>query len=734
MSDLISLPRSLQTRFDFSYPFRQGLLFVRRQGEFWDAFGKGLQSFWKDEDWKRAVESEYMNAPFNPQTLKLTKWTGGNMAQREELFYNRLIDKFPAPMRKVFDASEEAATIFINKLRSDVTNNVARKWIREGLSPTDPEFIQDLNIFGNYVNRATGYGNLGDLEKSVGLLNTVFYGARRNISMVQAPGYLFNSSARVRVEAWKDFMGLFGMGASTLALAKLAGIGDVNTFNPDSADWGKLKIGNTRLDIWGGYQQLARTVYKMADGEYKNGPNFQDFWKNALPFLGNKLSPQAGAAVSTLPEGVRRPIQPVDRPFKLTDALAPLAWQGLVQAVKEDGAVAGAIAATGIVGMGSQTYESQTDVRNKEAQAQFKTDYENLTPVQRQQVDKSDAVTKYQQENPSQYKETKDRLLAPINQAEQQAEQAFKEGKLSKPLPDIWHEQSIQRQQVARDLADQFKDMFSNFDKTRYDKAVEGYYGKQVTNPDGTIDYDATEAARQDYIKTLKPDEQQWLDEALQVSRESKSPAHQKYLKYIDERKAAGYFDVKPDDPDRAKKLVELDRKNPLQDALNWYWKGGTTDTNRVPALNSPDAVSLALQMAPDRPVTYAGLGRPLNQTPQVLQAWNDYGPRIQNYYTKTVPAYQEQEAQNLFNTSYAKLDRAQRERVASSILTQVRRGSPELEAILQYLGDTADGNGDYVVSAEAKPYLERMIAKYGAQPVKSVNASGRPSKFLVRQ
>lgn len=728
MSDLISLPRSLQTRFDFSYPFRQGLLFVRRQGEFWDAFGTGLQSLWKDEDWKRAVEAEYMNAPYNPQTLKITKWSGGNMAEREELFYNRLLDKFPAPMRKVFDASEEAATIFINKLRSDVTNNVARKWLRNGLEATDPEFIQDLNIFGNYVNRATGYGNLGELEKSVGALNTVFYGARRNVAMVQAPGYLFNSSARVRVEAWKDFMGLFGLGASTLGLAQLAGIGDVNTFNPDSADWGKLKVGGTRLDIWSGYQQTARLVYKIASGEMKDPGDLSVFWKNVLPYLGNKLSPQAGAAVSTMPEGVKRVIQPVDRPFKLTDALAPLAWSGLVQAIKEDGAVAGAIAATGLVGMGSQTYQSQTDVRDKEAQTQFKTDYENLTPVQRQAVNKSEAVTKYQQENSSQYKESKDRLLAPINQEEKQAEQAFKEGKLSKPLPDIWHEEGIKRQQVAKDLADQFKDMFDGFDKSRYDNAVQGYYGRQVLGPDGQIDFDATEAARQDYIKTLKLDEQQWLDEALQVSRESKSPAHQKYLKYIDERKKAGYFDIKPDDPDRAKKLVELDRKNPLQDALNWYWKGGTQDTTRVPALNSPTAVEYALQMDPKRPAKFAGLDRAINSSPGALQVWRDYAPRIDNYYTKSVDAYKDQESQRLYDSSYDRLDQVKKNAVASSILTQVRAGSPELEAVLQYLGDVKNANGEYIVSKAAEPYLLQMLQKYGSEPPKP------GTKFMVRQ
>jgi hypothetical protein len=116
------------------------------------------------------------------------------------------------------------------------------------------------------------------------------------------------------------------------------------------------------------------------------------------------------------------------------------------------------------------------------------------------------------------------------------------------------------------------------------------------------------------------------------------------------------------------------------------------------------------------------------------LQAYEDYKTRIQNYYTKTVPAYQDSVAADMFEgKKYSELDRKSQQSVQSNILTQVRRGSPELEAILQYLGDTADGNGDYVVSADALPYLRQMLTKYGSQPVNAKNASGRPSQFLGR-
>lgn len=733
IADIVSLPRALQTRFDFSYPFRQGLLFIRRQNEFWDAFAKGFRSLW-DEDFANAIEREYKNAPYNPQTLKITSWKeGAGLQGREEAFYNRLLDKVPG-LRSFFDASERGATVFINKLRSDVANSVARKWLREGLSANDPQFIEDLNRVGNYVNRATGYGNLGDLENAVGALNQVFYGARRNVAMVQAPGYLFNSSARVRIEAWKDFLALFGLGASTLALADIAGIGDVNTFNPASADWGKLKIGNTRLDIWGGYQQLARTVWKIADGQAKNPGDIANIWQTMLPFLGNKLSPQAGAAVSTLPTDIKSHIQPEDRnPFKLDQGLTPLAWQGLVDAIKEDGAIAGAVSVSGLFGTGTQTYESKTDARDKVAQEQFKKDYEELTPTQRGKVDRSDYMQNYNQENQSRYQQTKDRLVKPIQQQEQAAEQAFQRGELTKSLPDTWHELDIQRRQVATDLKDQFAEMFDNFDKTKFDSAVEGYYNIAEKAPDGSLDFDKTEAQRQDYLNKLPEDQRNWVNEALQATQESKSPLHQKYLNYIDARKKAGYFDIPTDDPKRTAKLAQLDVDNPQQDALNWYWKSGVKG-QEAPRLNSKAGVDIALQIAPDRPAQLSGFARPVNQSPGSIQAWHDYGQRIDNYLNKSVQVNKEPISQELFGKPYAQLDNKQQGTVASTVLRRTRDGSPELEAALQFFGHDADPNGDYIVSAAAGQYLQQMLAKYGNQPVKMNTPSGRPSKFLVRQ
>ena len=55
---------------------------------------------------------------------------------------------------------------------------------------------------------------------------------------------------------------------SVLALAKLNGA-DVED-DPRSTDFGKIVSGNTRWDVWGGFQQYVRVFAQMATGEKKN--------------------------------------------------------------------------------------------------------------------------------------------------------------------------------------------------------------------------------------------------------------------------------------------------------------------------------------------------------------------------------------------------------------------------------------------------------------------------------
>jgi hypothetical protein len=67
---------------------------------------------------------------------------------------------------------------------------------------------------------------------------------------------------RVKAKVAKDLGALVGLGMSALYLASLNDDVDVE-LNPKSPDWGKIRVGNTRYDIWGGFQQAARATYRL---------------------------------------------------------------------------------------------------------------------------------------------------------------------------------------------------------------------------------------------------------------------------------------------------------------------------------------------------------------------------------------------------------------------------------------------------------------------------------------
>jgi hypothetical protein len=59
---------------------------------------------------------------------------------------------------------------------------------------------------------------------------------------------------------------VFASAGTTIAtLAAMAGA-DVS-IDPRSSDFGKIKIGNTRVDLWGGFQQYIRLAAQLTTGQ-----------------------------------------------------------------------------------------------------------------------------------------------------------------------------------------------------------------------------------------------------------------------------------------------------------------------------------------------------------------------------------------------------------------------------------------------------------------------------------
>lgn len=373
---LINIPRSLMASLDLSAPFRQGIFFVSRPefwGEAWPAMIRSMRSETAFNDLMLRIENHPLYVMLKEAGLDITGMS--TVADREEDFQAPLIERafkvagvdVNVPGRLI-RASGRAYVGFLNKLRMDVAVSMIKSAQDAGFPPT-----QDLvEKIVKYVNAGTGRGGLGPLQGAAGVLNAAFFSPRLIASRVNLmtkllqPSFYEKNNAFIRRQYLRDSLAFVGLGMTVLGLAKLAGadVGD----DPRSSDFGKIKVGNTRLDIWGGFQQYARMMGQLVMGEYVSsitgkvmtlGEGYKPLTRKDIlqRQIESKLSPVASFMNAMMTqqdwEG-----KPVSVKKEILARVKPLAAGDFVAVAMENPRLL-PISALGFLGFGSQTYGTE---------------------------------------------------------------------------------------------------------------------------------------------------------------------------------------------------------------------------------------------------------------------------------------------------------------------------------------------------------------------------------------
>ena len=264
---LLNIPRSIRASFDLSAPLRQGVFFIGRPKQFLPAFGRMFKNFVSEGDFN-ALQNSIAKRPtydlMKKSGLSLTE-LGNNLATREEMFMSNWAEKIPL-VGKGVHASGRAYVGFLNKLRADVFDDLITKAEKIGLNPQEnPDLLKGISGF---INTATGRGSLGGLERSAIALNSIFFSPRLMASRLSLlnPVYYVKQDPFVRKELLKSLFTFAGAVSTVLGMAKLSGA-EVGT-DWRSSDFGKMKVGNTRIDIMGGFQQYIRMAGQLLTGKY----------------------------------------------------------------------------------------------------------------------------------------------------------------------------------------------------------------------------------------------------------------------------------------------------------------------------------------------------------------------------------------------------------------------------------------------------------------------------------
>lgn len=369
--DAINIPRSLMATGDMSYVLRQGAVIGashpgRAAGAFTDAVKAYFSKNTAEEidyvlrNSKEALKREKAGlyiAPLNRASLETA----------EETFMSNLAGKIPG-IGKIVEASERHFVTGLNKLRADVFDDFARKY---------PEASDEtLALYADFLNKATGRGNLGKGgAEAKAFLNAIFFSPRNAISRLQTPTALITSwkDPIARKEIAKDLAKFTGVVSTALYLAKLNGA-EVN-LDPHSSDFLKMKWGNTRVDILAGFQQPVRALLRIAFAgpELRSGKDVltgksfdrdgiferekRDPAKIVQQFLEYKASPPLSLG-RTLITGQNAVGEKMEVDEALLRSVVPLFLQDLDETMKEQGYAKGAaFGAAGFLGAGVNTYD-----------------------------------------------------------------------------------------------------------------------------------------------------------------------------------------------------------------------------------------------------------------------------------------------------------------------------------------------------------------------------------------
>ena len=365
--EIANIPRSIMSSGDLSASFRQGLVLgARNPKEFGRAF-KNQFKFWKDENvFEESMAAIRKRPTYNSMVnsgLDLTDI--GKMSKREEAFMSSWAERIPL-VGRLIKASGRAYTGFLNQLRADTYDKILRDAHILGRDVGDVKLQKSIS---NFVNAASGRGSLGKgkLEAAAPALNSVLFSPRLIASRLSLlnPKYYADLDPLVRKHALQSMGAVLGTAGTVVGLSKAAGA-DVE-LDPTSSDFGKIKVGNTRIDPWGGFQQYVVLASRLIENEKKSsttgkitefGEGFKPETRlsTILRFGGGKLAP--------VPSGIRDALAGVDfqgEPFNMPDAVAtrivPLVTQDAWENLGSEGPEAVLATILAALGVGTQTYE-----------------------------------------------------------------------------------------------------------------------------------------------------------------------------------------------------------------------------------------------------------------------------------------------------------------------------------------------------------------------------------------
>jgi hypothetical protein len=310
--DLADLSVSMVATLDNSFLGRQGLAVLFTHPTVW---AKGARQSYtnivKEFGGKNAMDALRADILSRPNAMLGRYEKSGVINPNEEQYPSSFPEKIPA-LGRVFKASESAFKGSALRMRADVMDLLIEKGEANGL---DMDSKEQLESYGTLVNSLTAKGSFNDPSTGK-VLRTVLWAPKMlkasvDVLTAHTADYVQGKITKEAYkEAWLNVFKIVGTTAAILLIIKALKPEAVE-LNPISSDFGKVKIGNHRIDITGGKAGIITLVARMLSGSTKSttsgaitefGPGFgqKSRFDALIDFLTNKVNPPVRVAIDLM--------------------------------------------------------------------------------------------------------------------------------------------------------------------------------------------------------------------------------------------------------------------------------------------------------------------------------------------------------------------------------------------------------------------------------------------------
>lgn len=259
---------SLVASVDNSFLGRQGIKTLYAHPSAWlDGAKNSFKDIWNTLGGKETMDALTADMYSRPNYLNGEYQKAGIIAKTEEQFPATLPEKIPV-LGRVFKASEAAFKGSGLRMRTDLYDIITEKAKGNGVEMTDTQ-IKDI---GKVVNSLTARGQWGQRGEAP-VVRLVLWAPKMlkaNIDVLTAhAGGAGLETPFARQEARNNIMKIIGTIALILGIARAVKKDSVE-FDPRSANFGKIKIGDTRFDLTGGASSLVTLASRLATNSTKS--------------------------------------------------------------------------------------------------------------------------------------------------------------------------------------------------------------------------------------------------------------------------------------------------------------------------------------------------------------------------------------------------------------------------------------------------------------------------------